>query len=96
MAGEHRQHRVIPAPRSTHSQQLSAAAGQLGARLIRVVHLGQRDDAGAVAAVELEGAVAGPNSWILSSFPAASSTVFPASKATSRPRVSPKNWTAAA
>jgi hypothetical protein len=38
---------------------LSAAAGQPGARLIQAVHLEQRDDPGAVAAVELEAAAAG-------------------------------------
>jgi hypothetical protein len=54
---------------------LSAAAGPAGARLIQVVYLEQRDDPGAVAAVEPEVAVAEPNSWILSPFRAASSTV---------------------
>ena len=44
---------------SGSTEQLSAAAGQLGARLIQVVHLEQRDDARAVAAVALEVAVAG-------------------------------------
>jgi hypothetical protein len=42
---------------------LSAAAGQLGARLIQAVHLEQRDDPGAVAAAELEAAAAGAG-WL--------------------------------
>jgi hypothetical protein len=60
------------------------------------MHLGQRDDAVAVTAVELDGAVPGPNSWILSPFPAASSTVFQHRRPSQDLGVSPKNRTVAA
>ena len=74
---------------------LSAAAGQPGARLIQVVHPGKRTIPAPWLRQDSKQRWPEPDSWILSPFPAASSTMFPASKATSRPRVSPKNRTAA-
>jgi hypothetical protein len=83
------------APPDSGSPSSSPPRGQLGARLIQV-HLERLDNTGALAAVEIEVMVAGTEPLDLVAFLAAGSTVFPSSKATLRPRVSPKNRTAAA
>ena len=70
-------------------------AEQLGAHLVHVVHLDQRDDAGAVAAAELEASVAGAEQLNLVAVPGGQFHGVPLIEGHLQTRVSPKNRTAA-
>jgi len=77
------------------ANDLGSSSGQFVACSVKIVHFEQGHDAGAAAPVELEIAVAGAEQLDPVIVSADSSTVPASSKATAKPRVWVKNWTAA-